>query len=102
MKDVLKLEIFEYPSYKRLENIKFFNRNEDEKLIDLFAGSLCDVDEGYSFIDNFLKLSNRNPNVLFVITSYSYVSDRTFVLNGRFYTTRAKIVFNEFDIGKLN
>lgn len=63
---------------------------------------LCDVEDGYSFIDNFLKLSNRNPNVLFVITSYSYISDRTFVLNGRFYTTRAKIVFNEFDIGKLN
>lgn len=87
---------------KDLKILNFFNRNEDEKLIDLFAGSLCDVDEGYSFIDNFLKLSNRNPNVLFVITSYSYVSDRTFVLNGRFYTTRAKIVFNEFDIGKLN
>lgn len=102
MKETLELEVFEYPSWNKIEPIKFLNRNEDERLIDLFTGSLCKVDYVYSFLNNFLQLSNRNPNVLFVITSYSYMIDRTFVLNGRYYTTQAKIVFDEFDVGKLN
>ena len=101
MKETLELEVFEYSSWNKVENTKFLNLNEDEKLTDLFTGSLCKVDYGYSFLNNFLQLSNKSRNVLFIITSYSYMINRTFVLNGRFYTIKAKIVFDEFDIDKL-
>ena len=102
MKKLLVLEAFRYPLYDRIENITFFNQNEDIKLVDLFSGgNPCRVDIDYSYMSEIIKLSIKNKNVLFIVTSYSYEFYRSYALNGRFYSTRGNIVFDEFDFDKL-
>lgn len=102
MKSSVDLTIVKHPSWEELNTKDFAKDFENEDLTELFKTGNCKVDWDSETFRTILDLSIENKDVLFIFTILDWVLPyRTFVMNGRHYTINSKIVFDEFDKGKL-
>nr|DAJ47213.1 MAG TPA: hypothetical protein [Caudoviricetes sp.] len=102
MKETLELEVFEYPSWNKINIEEFLNQNEKSWLVELIRGNIDKVNFSKPIADDFLRMSLENKNVLIIITRLGVLNEKVYILNGKYYIAIGKVVFDEFDIGKLN
>jgi hypothetical protein len=102
MKETLELEVFEYPSWNKINTEEFLNQSEKSWLVELIKGNIDKVNFSKSIADDFLRMSLENKNVLIIITMLGVLNEKVYILNGKYYITTGKVIFDEFDIGKLN